>query len=1043
VTAICLGRILNLPELGRGLRPKKSPKQKPKSEKKEKSKKSKMVIDPTICALLGSSCTEPASRFFETLANVGSFNSPSINKELLKSWIKDQLWASLLMDTVAAGVPQDNLPISMETQSQSETTSKLLLDDFFDFLFSDKQMSPYIFVALIKGMSTSFTSRRLEEKYSRSLEASKNCSSVLTQNVVNALVLCLVAIGIDQDIAQKIVVPLVQAHNDVMEPAFETQFIQQDGLTAGFFASIFIVFLTNIAWSEVEAIVQKEFTGVKLARALMQISIDLMAIFTTGGWIAVEKLTAIMSTLFSLFDNDIGFLNDQCYGATIVTGCEEFQNSGGQGITTSTVNMGQTSGSVTLYYDMYDIPDEIEVFYEGQKIYWSGGLVQRSNTVNLSFGPGKSQLVVVRISAPESGTAWEFSLSCPQQNAPVLPFEITYTSLKKVIQDKKFEFYNGAYNLNLVGIRNRTRTVGSYDDTFCVLYKDDQDNEQILEVTEFTTDPGSYYMVDKLLRAEGCAILTSGQHKSVWKTGKHLDKYKALVQLGGEIDVFRDKNRDLVMDMDPSTIQRGYFGINLHYGGELPEVGMYSAGCQVFQHKDDFNTVMDLVQKQIDHDYGDTFSYTLLDEAELAVAPPLDPFLQRVMVYLDIISYPIQDCAVGYLEAMVDPSVYQTFVCEYLDEPGCTDELDLVTASQQYASVQHQDDALDKLQTQIQSTNAQTWNQFVSYWRMNSACPPETYASVHLRLVDVMMFLDIVKYPFQQCAVEYLESIADSVVMEKFKCDYRNQVSPSCTDFTLVEAAKEYSHLAYQDDALQYFQYQTEFSKRSEWFQFISYWREWGSPCVPTGPKKFIGPSIWYQGSESLPTAQRIAQVERIAWNSDGKTYQDLAIEIGKKHGVHPALLVTHMVYESSIGTASKSATCQAMGKSFLTGCGWYPSCTANCGCSGSYVTSDAGQVACTAQTDHNSYFEAMEGIQYGGGHYVKCHPESTNEDRMWKCILCVYQGNYDVNLLGKDPNAEWYDPNAAFFTKDGTCPYAENFKSTFGTWSKYFETYL
>lgn len=127
-------------------------------------------------------------------------------------------------------------------------------------------------------------------------------------------------------------------------------------------------------------------------------------------------MTQIESTLpaiFALFE-DVDEDLKSCFGDTIVQGCEDFYNSGGYGLTTSTVNMGQTAGNISLWYEMYFIEDEIEVFYEGERIYWSGGLVQGQRSVQLSFGPGQSQLIVVRVSAPYSGTAWKFSITCPE-----------------------------------------------------------------------------------------------------------------------------------------------------------------------------------------------------------------------------------------------------------------------------------------------------------------------------------------------------------------------------------------------------------------------------------------------------------------------------------------------------------------------------------------------------------------------------------------------------------------------------------------------------
>ena len=47
------------------------------------------------------------------------------------------------------------------------------------------------------------------------------------------------------------------------------------------------------------------------------------------------------------------------------------------------------------------------------------------------------------------------------------------------------------------------------------------------------------------------------------------------------------------------------------------QVDRWSAGCQVFQDPDHFKFAMNLCQRQIDERGYDTFSYTLLEEADL------------------------------------------------------------------------------------------------------------------------------------------------------------------------------------------------------------------------------------------------------------------------------------------------------------------------------------------------------------------------------------------------------------------------------------------
>lgn len=87
-------------------------------------------------------------------------------------------------------------------------------------------------------------------------------------------------------------------------------------------------------------------------------------------------------------------------------------------MTQTNVYVGKKEGTVELTYNMFFVPDEIEVFYEGKSMYWSGGLVSGTHTTNISYGPGGSAFLLVVISAPQSGTNWEFEMMCPVSKIP-------------------------------------------------------------------------------------------------------------------------------------------------------------------------------------------------------------------------------------------------------------------------------------------------------------------------------------------------------------------------------------------------------------------------------------------------------------------------------------------------------------------------------------------------------------------------------------------------------------------------------------------------
>ncbi len=181
----------------------------------------------------------------------------------------------------------------------------------------------------------------------------------------------------------------------------------------------------------------------------------------------------------------------------------------------------------------------------------------------------------------------------------------------------------------------------------------------------------------------------------------------------------------------------------------------------------------------------------------------------------------------------------------------------------------------------------------------------------------------------------------------------------------------------------------------------------------------------------ALPTSAYMKQVTKASWNSGGKSYKTIAKEAGAAKNVSPALLVAHMVRESSLGQNNHCIA--AAGKSALTGCGWPTTCSSGCRCTGTSVTSDLNQLLCTACADWKAKMEASTGKSYGVGAYTKCSSYKSDTNKMWKCIFCVYQGNYGSDITNS---------GRPYFTKDGTCDYAENMKLDFCKWKNYFVKY-
>jgi len=192
--------------------------------------------------------------------------------------------------------------------------------------------------------------------------------------------------------------------------------------------------------------------------------------------------------------------------------------------------------------------------------------------------------------------------------------ELIITRVQEIITNKGYSFFtNGVYNLNIIGVRSNNLVANSFDDTLLCIYK--IKGEWVTKIYRITTDAGTYWLKNPM-NNQGTAILVPNQYRGVYAIDLHNNKYKALCQRNGKVEVYRDKDKDQILDMDSATIEKGMFGINIHRSnpyGEASKVDKFSAGCQVFKNVKDFNEFMEICEKAKAL-YGNKFTYTLLNE---------------------------------------------------------------------------------------------------------------------------------------------------------------------------------------------------------------------------------------------------------------------------------------------------------------------------------------------------------------------------------------------------------------------------------------------
>ena len=185
-----------------------------------------------------------------------------------------------------------------------------------------------------------------------------------------------------------------------------------------------------------------------------------------------------------------------------------------------------------------------------------------------------------------------------------------------IVEKKGYVFFEGRkpYDVNIIGVRSDEARANKFDDSLYVIYKNTLKDWEV-RLYKITTDPGTYYLKNPM-KVTGTAIVVPGQYRSAYKRGTHYT-YEALVQRGkNPIKIYRDSNKDEILDMSNDTVTEGWYGINIHKAGsDSKNVDRWSAGCQVFKTSSDFNDSMKLVYRSEKY-WGKYFSYTLLEEKD-------------------------------------------------------------------------------------------------------------------------------------------------------------------------------------------------------------------------------------------------------------------------------------------------------------------------------------------------------------------------------------------------------------------------------------------
>jgi subtilisin-like proprotein convertase family protein len=121
------------------------------------------------------------------------------------------------------------------------------------------------------------------------------------------------------------------------------------------------------------------------------------------------SLVSPAGTRVMLMENRGGHAtNGLGYPVLITNSVPADPSSGGPQASTNVLDTGQTGGTLTIEYEMYNVPDTMRIYYEGNRIFDSG-LLSGYGITNVNYGPGTSQFLTIVMNEGDNydtNTAW-------------------------------------------------------------------------------------------------------------------------------------------------------------------------------------------------------------------------------------------------------------------------------------------------------------------------------------------------------------------------------------------------------------------------------------------------------------------------------------------------------------------------------------------------------------------------------------------------------------------------------------------------------------
>lgn len=192
---------------------------------------------------------------------------------------------------------------------------------------------------------------------------------------------------------------------------------------------------------------------------------------------------------------------------------------------------------------------------------------------------------------------------------------ITLSTVEKIVSYMKrqgYRLFTEPHNVNIVYIEGmdidgevNTDEPNQFNDLRLLI----DNNFRLLGNWVATTEPGRFYTLNPMNK-KGAARIAFGQYEA-WQIGTHgnSEPHEALVQVK-PVKVYRDANKDFIRTND--ALDSGLFGINQHWGYDLPEtnLGKASAGCLVGRSRKGHREFMALIKSDIRYQKNKNFVFT-------------------------------------------------------------------------------------------------------------------------------------------------------------------------------------------------------------------------------------------------------------------------------------------------------------------------------------------------------------------------------------------------------------------------------------------------